>query len=108
MVSAARRVDQAALAILRIEGEEPLGENQLQDGVPEKLQPLVAFRAAGVVLQVGRVRDGPDQQFRLAEGVAQVPLQGGQRGETGASTGFGGNTMGRSAPEGKPHEEALA
>ena len=50
------------------------GSLELKDGVPEKLEPLVAF-GFGVILQVRGMRDSAFEEQRVAKHIAEPRLK---------------------------------
>jgi hypothetical protein len=64
-----------AFAVAGEEIVERLREDELQHGIAEKLEALVALGGIGVVLQIRRVRDGALQQRRIAERVGEAGLE---------------------------------
>ena len=50
--------------------------HELQNGVAEKLQPLVALGLLWMLVQVRRVGDGAQEQLRVAKRVGDTLLQG--------------------------------
>jgi hypothetical protein len=66
---------EVAFALLGVLGEERFGEHQLEDGIAEKLKALIAFGDVRIALEKRLVRDGPEQQFGIAERVAEALLQ---------------------------------
>ena len=56
-------------------GEERFGEHQLEDGIAEEFKALIAFGDVRIALEERLVGDGPEQQFGIAERVAEALLQ---------------------------------
>lgn len=61
-------------------GEQRLGQHQLQHGVAEELEPLVAFREVGPVLQQGGMGEGALQERPVAEDVVEAHFERGGGG----------------------------
>ena len=72
-----------AFAFLGVKLEQGLGQNELEDGVAQKLQPLIARAGTRMILDVGKVRQRAHEQHRVAERVAQALLQEIERRQAG-------------------------
>jgi hypothetical protein len=66
-------------AIVGIKLEERFGQNELEHGVAEEFETLVALRDFRVFRQIRRMRQRALQQRAVTERVAEANLQGGER-----------------------------
>ena len=77
-------------ALSRKFAEQCVGEDELQDGISQKFEPLVMRTFFGMILQIRTVRQGLGQQRRLVETMADALLQGGQLPGVFSHDGAGG------------------
>jgi hypothetical protein len=71
---------EGALPFGRVLEVQRLREHELQHGVAEELEPLVALREVRLVLQSRRVGERPRQQRPVAEDVTEARFEGGGGG----------------------------